>query len=279
MHSTLGRAFTPRQHIAYVCRAGAQEVQSCCYEPGTTGQANVVGAGVDGTALPRSITTKTPSQGIGRIIGEWAAAYDVLPTALTPHIMKTIAAQGVAPLLNRTLSPARQDFMKHFVKAQMVTYESKDSGLSSGWLFWNFKVEGGAFAEWDFLRGIREGWIPSLPAPDVASQDLYGTCLDIYNQTSDDYNAIVDEYPDPRTLDWNDYQGWDATDDFVMSDPNIPIAKYQQEQQRSRRFWHNYLPAFFIVLTGLLFTCRKRLLSRSCCTTIRQRSEGYEALK
>lgn len=229
--------------------------------------------------LPAPQSKRQPSKGIGRIIGEWSAAYDVLPTALTPHIMKTIAAQGVAPLINRTLSPARQDFMKQFVKAQMVTYESKDSGVSSGWLFWNFKVEGGAFAEWDFLRGIREGWIPSLPPPSVASQDLYGTCLDIYNQTNDDYNTIVDEYPDPRTLDWKDYQGWDATDDFVLSDPNIPITKYQQEQDPLWRFWHDYFPAVLIVLSGILFTCRKRLWTGLCCNTIRQRSAGYEELK
>ncbi len=116
-----GRAFTPQQHIAYVCRHGKEEVESCCFED-----------------APRN-TVAAP--GISRIIGEWSAAYDVLPTALTPHIMKTIAVRGSAPLLNRTLSAKRMQFMRNFVEAQMVTYEARDSGLSSGWLFWNFKVE------------------------------------------------------------------------------------------------------------------------------------------
>jgi glucan 1,3-beta-glucosidase len=65
---------------------------------------------------------------------------------------------------------------------------------------------GGAFAEWDFLRGIKEGWIPKLPNPDVSSESLYGTCYDILNRTTDDYNLVVDEYPDPRTLDWRQWQ-------------------------------------------------------------------------
>jgi hypothetical protein len=116
-----GRSFTPQQHIAYVCRHGKEDVESCCYED-----------------APQNTI---PAPGISRIIGEWSAAYDVLPTALTPQIMKTIAARGSAPLLNRTLSNKRMQFMRNFVEAQMVTYEARDSGLSSGWLFWNFKVE------------------------------------------------------------------------------------------------------------------------------------------
>jgi glucan 1,3-beta-glucosidase len=116
-----GRAFTPKQHIAYVCRHGKGDVESCCYEdqPNNT----------------------VPAAGISRIMGEWSAAYDQLPTALTPHIMNVIAARGAAPLLNRTLSSERMEFMRNFVEAQMVTYEARDSGVSSGWLFWNFKME------------------------------------------------------------------------------------------------------------------------------------------
>ena len=116
-----GRAFTPRQHIAYVCRHNYFEVKSCCFDdaPNNT----------------------QPSSGISRIMGEWSAAYDILPTAMAPYIMKTIASTGEAPYLNRTLSKPRKQFMNHFVKAQMVSYEAKDDGVSSGWLFWNFKME------------------------------------------------------------------------------------------------------------------------------------------
>ena len=65
---------------------------------------------------------------------------------------------------------------------------------------------GGAFLEWDFLRGISDGWMPLLPKPDVASEDLYGSCLDIYNRTDDEYDLVVEEYPDPKDLDWNQWQ-------------------------------------------------------------------------
>jgi hypothetical protein len=55
--------------------------------------------------------------------------------------MKEIAITGKAPLLNRTLSRERRNFLRNFVEAQMVAYEALDSGVSSGWLFWNFKME------------------------------------------------------------------------------------------------------------------------------------------
>ena len=116
-----GRAFTPRQHIAYVCRHNAREVAACCYEDPP---ANTI-----------------PARGISRIIGEWSAAYDMLPTAMAPYLMKTIAETGIQPYLNRTLSPERMAFLRNFVEAQMVTYEAAPDGVSAGWLFWNFKME------------------------------------------------------------------------------------------------------------------------------------------
>jgi hypothetical protein len=132
---------------------------------------------------------------------------------------------------------------------------------------------GGAFAEWDFLRGVREGWMPKIPDPTVASEDLYGSCLSIYNRTSDDYAAIVEEYPDPRTLDFLKYQGWAATDDFVLSDPNIPNFPWRERQDHTWVFFHLILPAL-IVLSGLVFTFRKQLVCKR-----RDRRVGYEELK
>jgi glucan 1,3-beta-glucosidase len=116
-----GRAFTPRQHIAYLCRHNSQEVTACCYEDAPN---NTI-----------------PTKGIRKIVGEWTGAYDSLPTGMAPYIMKTIAATGSAPLLNRTLSKARFEFIQNFVKAQMVVYEAKEDLVSSGWFFWNFKME------------------------------------------------------------------------------------------------------------------------------------------
>jgi hypothetical protein len=75
---------------------------------------------------------------------------------------------------------------------------------------------GGAFAEWDFLRGIREGWIPRIPPPHVSSVDLYGSCYDVLFQTKDDM-SIVNEFPDPSSLDLNNWQSIPISDDVVVS--------------------------------------------------------------
>ena len=127
---------------------------------------------------------------------------------------------------------------------------------------------GGAYAEWDFLRGIKEGWIPHLPSPYVASEDLFGTCLEIHNSTNNDYNAIIEEYPDPEDLDWNLGQGWEATDDFVLSDPEAPQRLYAHiEQEHGHPF--PWLIMVIVVLTGVWFSYRRRWLNR----------DGYESLK
>ena len=84
--------------------------------------------------------------------------------------------------------------------SQMVTYEAAEEGVSSGWFYWTLKMEGGAFAEWDFLRGLREGWIPTLPAENTASVDRYGTCYEIIFKTNDSTD-IIHEFPDPKSLD------------------------------------------------------------------------------
>ncbi|OEU19488.1 exo-1,3-beta-glucanase [Fragilariopsis cylindrus CCMP1102] len=220
-----GRSFTPKQHIAYVCRHDAASVKECCYEDDEK---------------------KTiPSHGISRLIGEWSGAFDSLPTALTPNLMKGISLDGQVPLLNRTLDKKRSNFLRNFVQAQMIAYEAADSitkdspnGIASGWLFWNFKMEGGAFIEWDFLRGLKEGWIPPIPAPNISSESLYGSCLDVYNRTDDDY-SIIDEYPNPRTLDWNQWQGWDANDDFVMSDPSAIRPDVEYRHNIPLRQWYD----------------------------------------
>ena len=136
----------------------------------------------------------------------------------------------------------------------MVAYEG---GPSSGWFYWNFKMEGGgeekgvcvrwtlcwtlcwilcwmmcvnervnvysqpstrhtlsAFAEWDYLRGVREGWIPVLPK-DRSALDLFGTCESIIFRTDDD-ESIVHEFPDPEAVA-PDWQAVTPDDDVVVS--------------------------------------------------------------
>lgn len=108
--------------------------------------------------------------------------------------------------------------------------------------------------------------MPKIPDPAVASQDLYGSCYEIYNRTNDEYNSIVQEYPDPRTLDWNQWQGWDATDDFVMSDPSIPRNVYHNPKP-----WYSHWVGLTVVLlAGFVFFNRRRG---------KQRDLGYDELK
>eukprot|EP00536_Pseudo-nitzschia_multiseries_P009323 jgi/Psemu1/200378/e_gw1.257.64.1 len=254
-----GRSFTPRQHIAYVCRHDTTTVSDCCFQDGDAKQ--------------------IPSKGISRLTGEWSVAFDALPTALVPDLMEGISKTGQLPQRNRTLSPRRIDFLRNFGEAQMVAYEAADSGgVSSGWLFWNFKMEGGAFAEWDFLRGLSEGWMPPIPEPTVSSESLYGTCLDIYNRTDDSY-SIVHEYPDPRTLDWNQWQGWSANDDFVMSDPNIPADRVRHT---ARPWWdprHYTEAGWFLPATCGLAVVAAYYVHKKGWTSRKGERLGYTELK
>jgi hypothetical protein len=190
------RALTPKQHIAYVCGKNTRDTTACCYED-----------------FPEN--TK-PAEGITRLIGEWSASYDTLPVAKLGDVMKGIEKNGEAPGMNRTISNERKAFLRRFVEAQMVAYESAGIGISRGWFYWTLKMEGGAFAEWDFLRGLREGWIPSIPGTSESSESLYGTCHEIAEKTKDDM-TIIDEFPDPSTLPENNWQGVAIDDDFVVS--------------------------------------------------------------
>ena len=115
-----GRSFSPRQHIEYVCQYNTRDVLGCCYED----------------APNNTIVSK----GISRIIGEWSAAVDTLPTELETAIMNHIAANGTALELDREMTPDRKKFLRNFVEAQMVAYEEAQVGTSSGHIFWNFKV-------------------------------------------------------------------------------------------------------------------------------------------
>ena len=120
---------------------------------------------------------------------------------------------------NRSSSEDRQVFLRNFVEAQMVVYETPEEngavGVSRGWFFWTLKMEFSVFAEWDFLRGYREGWIPKLPSPSESSQSIFGTCREIAAKTKDD-TTLVTEYPNPKTTP-DLWSGPAADDDFVVS--------------------------------------------------------------
>jgi glucan 1,3-beta-glucosidase len=127
------RAFSPQQHIEHVCHPNRGEsVRDCCWEDAP---ANTI-----------------PSHGTQRIVAEWSAAFDAMPGEVLKIIMKGIHEYGEAPLLNRTIDEERKTFLKKFIEAQIVTYEAADAGVAHGWFYWNFKMEGGAYLEWDFSK-------------------------------------------------------------------------------------------------------------------------------
>ncbi|CAB9500876.1 Probable glucan 1,3-beta-glucosidase A [Seminavis robusta] len=191
------RSLSPRGHIAYVCQKNYREATSCCYE---NPPAN----------------TKV-STGMKRMFGEWSVSYDTLVVLKLYNVTAGIAKTGIAPYFDRQIPPARQDFLRNFAKAQMIAYEAAEVGTSAGWFYWTFKMEGGVFAEWDFLRGIREGWLPKVPPVNVSSEEFFDTtCHNLIFRT-DDSMKIVKEYPDPDNLPENTWFGDEIDDDVVVS--------------------------------------------------------------
>ncbi len=61
----------------------------------------------------------------------------------------------------------------------------------------------------DFSRGLKEGWIPTIPDKHVASSDIYGSCYDIIFKTTDD-NSFVHEFPSQKSLDTKNWQGFNV---------------------------------------------------------------------
>ncbi|KAJ1982456.1 hypothetical protein H4R34_001715, partial [Dimargaris verticillata] len=56
-----------------------------------------------------------------------------------------------------TYSAEHKQFLKTFAELQFDAYEK-----GAGWIFWNFKTE--ESPEWDYMRGVEQGWIPRDPA-------------------------------------------------------------------------------------------------------------------
>ena len=201
------RALSPRQHIALTCQ-DEYHVEKDPYK---------VPGGVASCCWKDPPHNTIPSQGVRRMIGEWSVAVDTLPADLLYDMLQHVAQTGTLWQLHRQVSPERQDFLRNFAQAQMVIYEMADQqGLGAAWFFWTVKMEGGAFAEWDYLRGIREGWIPPIPAPTVSSQSLYGSCYEIMARTADN-TSILHEFPAPHDIDPGEWLGPILDDDVIVS--------------------------------------------------------------
>ena len=229
--NTHTRAFSPRQHVAYACRHSEAEVLACCGRAADAG-----GAGGGGRKLEHeeekdqqrltttrgeersknSSSSNSNNKGIGRVVAEWSAGVDTLIDKKLDDLLAGYSRLGVFPEVDRQLPSKRKVFLRNFVEAQMVAYETaaeRGQG-STGWFFWNFKTEGGAFAEWSYLRGVAEGWIPVVDKNKRAI-DQFGSCYDILRRT-DDGTSVIHEFPEPGTMpqDWQDVA---PDDDVVMS--------------------------------------------------------------
>jgi hypothetical protein len=64
-------------------------------------------------------------------------------------------------------SNATTQWAKAFLSSQLTAYGAAGpnaaNGPAKGAFFWNFKIEGGS-VDWDYLEGLRRGWVPRTPA-------------------------------------------------------------------------------------------------------------------
>jgi len=60
------------------------------------------------------------------------------------------------------------------------------------------KIRGGCYAEWDYLRGLKEGWIPTLPATNVTAEEYFGSCYDIMERTTHEvwFDRQIEDFDD-----------------------------------------------------------------------------------
>mmetsp|Transcript_2133 Transcript_2133/g.6160 ORF Transcript_2133/g.6160 Transcript_2133/m.6160 type:complete len:548 (+) Transcript_2133:200-1843(+) len=199
------RAMSPKQHVAFVCGKHYNiEMMKCCWNDGGR------------------------SKGLGRIIGEWTASYDMDVAAMINVVFDEISRTGIAPRFDREISPQEKRMLRNYVEAQMVVYEGKVAGETNGWFYWNFKVQGGVFAEWDLLRGVDEGWFPKVDAF-IPARERFGDCEDIILRTKDDL-SVIHEYPDPKDLP-DELIEERYFDDDIVSSHGLSLERHRRAHQ------------------------------------------------
>ena len=129
---------------------------------------------------------------------------------------------------------------------------------------------GGAFAEWDYLRGVREGWITTLPSsPHQPSQDLYGTCYDIIFRTKDSME-VIHEFPDPDTIPANVWRGPPMDDDVVITHGDSLVKGNNGHYIEVDRQGHWVLRGIFVILV-LFGVWRFKKFFGACCPGSKRR--------
>ncbi|KAJ1452410.1 glycoside hydrolase superfamily [Pelagophyceae sp. CCMP2097] len=165
------KAMTPKQHVRQVCAFERGHINACCW------------------------AAQRPTE-LGRFVGEWTAAYDQTPS---PEL------QRLRPV-SRPLDGKRFNFLRQYVLAQMMTYEATPESSKPymqgapaldvhGWFFWNFHMEADVYREWDYLRGVDEGWIPRL-VTDLTIEEQFGeTCESLEKEAADCTDGVVEPFP------------------------------------------------------------------------------------
>jgi len=203
------RSMSPKQHVAFICGHYERELYKCCWD------------------------NYHRSQGLGRIVGEWTASYDSLVSVQITDVFQSIRQSGIAKNLDRKISDNEKNFLRNYIEAQMVAYEGEEieDGASNGWFYWNFKMEGSEFAEWDYTRGVDEGWVPVLEEG-VSALDRFGSCDSIILRTKDD-ESVVQEYPDPVNLPPSQREDRYFDDDNVMTHGALLEIRHHEEQEKT----------------------------------------------
>lgn len=188
------RPMTPRQHIEQVCVHEREHVNECCWHKDTS------------------------LRNMERFVGEWTVAYDQTPS------------EELEDMPVRPMTEARKIFLRQYAEAQMVVWEQDIMDVTNydetgqvhhgvdmkGWFFWNFKMEHPAYIEWDYLEGIKQGWIPKFDGKDhnkLAAVDILHTCDALIAAAQPFYEGVVDPYP-PLYLPPDGYGGGDTSHDW-----------------------------------------------------------------
>lgn len=107
---------------------------------------------------------------LSTIVGEWSAAMNDCAQWLNGYnrgsrydgsFLNTPmmgSCTGYDDPTSAVFTPEYRKDLKRYVEMQMDAYES---GSSQGWFFWNFKTE--RAPQWNYLMGLKEGWIPQNP--------------------------------------------------------------------------------------------------------------------
>ena len=73
------------------------------------------------------------------------------------------------------------------------------------------------------VRAVEEGWFPPIAPPDVPSETVYGSCMDIYNRTWEG-KEVVHTYP------WGDRAYWRGR----LENETDEIGKEEEEYDNHR---------------------------------------------